>query len=78
MCEEQDAALKCTGFYDFKEFVHTILKSLCSRTFAPGEKHWFQAGPEGAVVYSFSSVARDVLDRFTDPGIQRVTRIEED
>jgi len=55
-----------------------ILGPAGSRTFDPGEKHWFQAGPEGAVVYSFSSVARDVLDRFTDPGIQRVTRIEED
>jgi len=49
-----------------------------SRTFSPGEKHWFQAGPEGVVVYSFSSVARDALDGFTDPGVQRVTRIEED
>ena len=49
-----------------------------SRTFRPGEKHWFQAGPEGAVVYSFSSVVRDVLDGFTDPAIERITRIEED
>ena len=48
------------------------------RTFRPGEKHWFQGGPEGAVVYSFSSVVRDVLDGFTDPAIERITRIEED
>lgn len=49
-----------------------------TRTFGPGEKHWFQAGPAGAVLYSFSSVVRDALDGFTDPAIERVTRILED
>lgn len=49
-----------------------------TRTFEPGEKHWFQAGPEGAVLYSFSSVVRDALDGFTDPAIERTTRIVED
>jgi D-lyxose ketol-isomerase len=44
-------------------------------TLSPGTKHWFQAGPEGAIAYSFSSVARDVLDGFTDPRIERVTKI---
>lgn len=43
----------------------------------PGTKHWFQAGDAGAVMYSFSSVARDVLDGFTDPEIKRVTEIQE-
>ncbi len=47
-------------------------------TFAPGAKHWFLAGKEGAVVYSFSSVVRDALDGFTDPEIVRLTRIVED
>lgn len=47
-------------------------------TFRPGEKHWFQGGDEGCVVYSFSSVVRDVLDGFTDPEIVRSTRIVED
>ncbi|MBL7185251.1 MAG: D-lyxose/D-mannose family sugar isomerase [Phycisphaerae bacterium] len=46
-------------------------------TMEPGTKHWFQAGEQGAVIYSFSSVARDVLDRFTDPDIQRVTQIQD-
>ena len=41
----------------------------------PGEKHWFQAGDEGAVIYSFSTIARDVLDQFSDPNIERVTKI---
>jgi D-lyxose ketol-isomerase len=46
-------------------------------TVEPGTKHWFQAGEEGAVMYSFSSVARDVLDGFTDPDIERVTQIQD-
>lgn len=47
-------------------------------TFEPYEKHWFQAGPRGAVMYSFSTTVRDGLDGFTDPEIQRLTVIEED
>ncbi|MFQ3621083.1 MAG: D-lyxose/D-mannose family sugar isomerase [Spirochaetales bacterium] len=47
-------------------------------TFAPGAKHWFLAGKEGAVVYSFSSVVRDALDGFSDPEIVRITKIIED
>ena len=66
-----------------KEAVYTlrheeVLGPGGSRTFRPGEKHWFQAGPEGVVVYSFSSVVRDALDGFTDPAVERITRIEED
>lgn len=47
-------------------------------TLAPGVPHWMQAGPEGAVLYSFSSCARDVLDTFTDPDVVRQTVIVED
>ena len=46
-------------------------------TLPPGERHWFQAREEPVVLYSFSTIARDVLDRFTDPAIERVTRIAE-
>jgi D-lyxose ketol-isomerase len=45
--------------------------------FQPGEKHWFQAGNEGAVMYSFSTTVRDALDGFTDPDIIRETKIED-
>jgi len=44
-------------------------------TLLPGTKHWFQAGAGGVVMYSFSTVARDILDQFTDSNVQRVTRI---
>jgi len=46
-------------------------------TFEPYEKHWFQAGPQGAVLYSFSTTVRDGLDGFTDQLIQRITIVEE-
>ncbi len=41
-------------------------------TIEPDTLHWFQAGPEGAVVSEFSSTSRDELDIFTDPRIVRV------
>jgi D-lyxose ketol-isomerase len=42
-------------------------------TIPPGALHWFQAGPEGAVVSEFSSTSRDELDEFTDARIGRET-----
>jgi D-lyxose ketol-isomerase len=42
---------------------------------SPGTKHWFQAGKKGAVMYSFSSKVRDILDQFSDPGVNRETVI---
>jgi len=57
--------------------VELLCTSVEIREREPGKKHWFQAGEEGVVMYSFSSVARDVLDGFTDPKIQRVTKIQD-
>ena len=42
-------------------------------TIPPDTLHWFQAGPEGAVVSEFSSTSRDELDVFTDPAVERRT-----
>lgn len=47
-------------------------------TLAPGARHWFQAREGGAVMFSFSSVARDALDGFTNPAIERLTRVVDD
>ena len=44
-------------------------------TLMPDTKHWFQAGDEGAVVSEFSTRSRDECDVFTDPQIQRATRV---
>ena len=46
-------------------------------TIPPNTLHWFQAGPEGAVVSEFSSTSRDELDVFTDPRVVRVPRAED-
>ncbi len=48
-----------------------ILKPGDQVTFAPGTAHWFQAGSEGAVVWSFSTRADDVSDIFTDTKVVR-------
>ena len=45
-------------------------------TLSPNIKHWFQAGPKGAVVSEFSTKSRDEADIFTDENIQRMTKIE--
>jgi len=44
-------------------------------TIHPGTKHWFQAGPKGAVVSEFSTRSTDENDIFTDKRIQRITRV---
>ena len=44
-------------------------------TIQPNTLHWFQAGDEGAVVSEFSTRSTDEKDFFTDPEIQRLTKI---
>lgn len=46
-------------------------------TLLPNRWHWFQSGPDGAVVSEFSTKSRDHLDEFTDPGVVRETTIDE-
>lgn len=58
--------------------VYTVFHELVLRpgdghTIPPDTPHWFQAGPDGAVVSEFSSASRDELDVFTDPEIRRAT-----
>jgi D-lyxose ketol-isomerase len=58
--------------------VYTVFHEL---TLRPGEQHtipantlhWFQAGPDGAVVSEFSTASRDELDVFSDPAVRRVS-----
>jgi D-lyxose ketol-isomerase len=44
-------------------------------TVPPNTRHWFQAGPDGAIVSEFSTQSRDDLDLFTDPEVSRATVI---
>lgn len=67
---------------DGKDDVYTVwheivLKQGEQYTLAPNTKHWFQAGPEGAVVSEFSSYSDDGTDVYTDPEISRFTTIED-
>ena len=40
-------------------------------TLKPDTLHWFQAGPDGAVISEFSTTNTDDIDKFTDPRIKR-------
>ena len=44
-------------------------------TLYPNTLHWFQAGPEGAIVSEFSTRSRDETDIFTDPDVRRIPEI---
>lgn len=75
-----DDTLKHGRIPEGKEEYYTVrhevvLKPGDQITLQPGTKHWFQAGAEGAVMYTFATCARDELDKFTDPGVQRITKI---
>ncbi len=45
-------------------------------TLVPDTLHWFQAGPDGAVISEFSTTSTDEADIFTDPQIRRATKVE--
>lgn len=59
-------------------FHEIILRPGQQYTIAADTLHWFQAGPQGAVVSEFSSTSRDESDIFTDPRIARIPQIVED
>ncbi|MBN2455633.1 MAG: D-lyxose/D-mannose family sugar isomerase [Sedimentisphaerales bacterium] len=44
-------------------------------TLEPNTWHWFQGGPEGAIISEFSTTSRDEIDVFSDPNIKRQTEI---
>jgi D-lyxose ketol-isomerase len=44
-------------------------------TIPPDTSHWFQAGPDGAVVSEFSTRSTDEHDVFSDPAIRREPEI---
>jgi D-lyxose ketol-isomerase len=59
---------------------YTVSHEVCLKpgqqyTLVPDTKHWFQAGPEGAIVSEFSTRSTDDQDIFTDPRIKRLPEI---
>lgn len=61
----------------FTVFKEVILKEGEQYTIMPDTLHWFQAGPDGAVVSEFSTRSTDETDVFTDEKIVRETKIED-
>ena len=47
-------------------------------TIPPNTWHWFQAGPEGAVVSEFSSTSTDENDVWRNPAIDRMPRVADE
>ena len=62
---------------DVTVFHEIVLRPGEQYTILPETLHWFQAGPEGAVVSEFSTRSTDETDVFTDKAIVRETKIEE-
>lgn len=62
----------------FSVWHETILRPGDQRTIFPDTRHWFQAGPEGAIVTEFSTRSTDEHDVFTDTEIQRITVVADD
>jgi len=58
-------------------FHEIVLREGEQYTIYPGTKHWFQGGPEGAVVSEFSTKSLDEYDHFTDPTIDRIPQLED-
>jgi D-lyxose ketol-isomerase len=52
-----------------------VLKPGEQYTIPPQTWHWFQGGPEGAIVSEFSTRSVDEADLFTDPDINRIPEI---
>lgn len=50
----------------------TVLRPGDQLTSPPHTWHWFQAGPEGAVVWLFCSRFTDAADEFRDPDVRRM------
>lgn len=71
---EPTPAPACTPPHGAYTVWHEIeLRPGMQHTIPPGTLHWFQAGPEGAVVSEFSTASRDELDEFTDARVARET-----
>ncbi len=62
---------------DVSVFHEVVLNPGEQYTIMPETWHWFQAGPEGAVISEFSTRSTDETDVFTDKRLVRQTVIED-
>lgn len=61
---------------DVSVFHEIVLKPGEQYTIMPETWHWFQSGPDGAVISEFSTRSTDETDVFTDKRLVRETKIE--
>lgn len=61
----------------YSVFKEIILHEGEQFTLAPNTFHWFQSGAKGAIVSEFSTSSYDEFDIFTNPFIERKTKIGE-
>jgi len=68
------------GLEKYREYLtaaqEVVLRPGEQYTLMPDTLHWFRAGAEGAVVSEFSTRSTDESDIFTDPRVERATRVE--
>ena len=58
------------GYEDYFTCGHEVVLNPGDQyTLPPNTLHWFQSGPEGAIISEFSTKSRDELDIYTDPRI---------
>ena len=57
-------------------FHEIVLKEGEQYTLYPSTKHWFQAGPNGAIISEFSTKSRDESDIFEDERSTRIPEVE--
>ena len=62
---------------DVSVFHEIILRPGEQYTIMPETKHWFQGGPDGAVISEFSTRSTDETDVFTDKRIVREPKVED-
>lgn len=78
---EKCSSSKLQGLDNYKEYLkvaHEIVLNPGEQyTLMPDTLHWFRAGEEGAVVSEFSTTSTDEQDVFTDPRINRFTKVNE-
>ena len=57
-------------------FHEIVLREGEQYTLMPNTWHWFQAGPDGAIISEFSTKSRDETDIFTDERLKRAPEVE--
>ena len=68
-CAEPNGKIPA-GYEEYFTCTHEIvLRPGDQYTLQPDTLHWFQSGPQGAIVSEFSTKSRDDMDIYTDPRI---------